>query len=190
MMKRFLRRLCLTLTLFLPLAAFGAPVWAGETEACRKFAQDFYNWYIPPGHKDNDVKDMDQALLKRKGLFSESLYRALKADSEAASKVKDEIVGLDFDPFLNAQDFADKYIVREVKPKGTGYLVSIYGVNQGKVNAKPDLQAELQPLKKAGFVFVNFHYGKTSIAENENLLSILKVLANDRKKYQVGADKH
>lgn len=189
-MKPYLKKLLLCLTLVLPLTGFVAPAFAGEAEACRKFVQDFYNWYIPPGHKDNDVKDMDKALLKRKNAFSEPLYKALKADSDAASKVKDEIVGLDFDPFLNAQDFADKYVAKEVKPKGPSYLAAIHSVNGGKVSAKPDLEAELQPSKKGGFVFVNFHYGKSSIPENANLLSILKVLANDRKKYQSGADKH
>ena len=36
----------------------------------------------------------------------------------AYKKSPEEIVGLDFDPFLNAQDIAERYLVGKIIPKG------------------------------------------------------------------------
>lgn len=44
------------------------------------------------------------------------LAAALKADRDAAANSPDEIVGLDFDPFVNAQDFCAPYQARGAAP--------------------------------------------------------------------------
>lgn len=148
-------------------------------KSCRHFVQEFYNYYVPiTGDKPPSARD---ALEKRKSDFSEDLYKQLKADFDAQDKVTDEIVGLDFDPFLNAQDFAEKYVAGEVTERAGRFFVDVHSMSEGKKSAKPQVVPELIR-RKGKWVFLNFHYGKTSIPENENLLSILRVLKNDRSR--------
>lgn len=118
-------------------------------------------------------------MTKKKYLLSPALYKALKADEDAAAKSPGEIVGLDFDPFYNAQDYADKYVVGNVKQKGAVYLVDVWGLWEGKKRDKPDVVAEVQQVN-GKWIFTNMHYGKSNIPENENLLSILRALKKER----------
>ena len=150
-------------------------VWADEAAQKRAsdFVQKFYDWYVPIAHKSGDDPSSDRAIAKHGAVFDPPLLRALKIDAEAQSKSPD-IVGLDFDPFLNAQDFDDKYVVGNVTENGGVYLVSVYGVRNGKRHAKPDVVAELKPVK-GSFQFTNFRYGADG-----DLLGILKSLADDR----------
>lgn len=152
-----------------------------EKKSCRHFVQEFYNYYIPVAGGNGPTAEI--ALEAKKSHFGEDLYRQLKADFDASAKVKDEIVGLDFDPFVNSQDPAPKYVAGEVTERAGRFKVGVHGVSSdGKKNPKPDVTPELAH-RNGKWVFLNFHYGKTSIPENDNLLSVLKVLAADRKKY-------
>jgi len=143
--------------------------------SCRTFVQGFYAWYVPK-HSDGDV------LKYRRSALSPELYAALKADLAASSKNPDEVVGLDFDPFLNAQDVAQRYVVGKVTAKGATFWVGIYGIWNGKKSVKPDVTAEVG-CKEGKCFFVNFHYGKTELPQNENLLSVLKALKKEREKH-------
>lgn len=148
--------------------------------ACRSFVQDFYNWYVQKTRKaEADQEGGFAAALKdKKSAFSEDLFRQLKEDSEAQSKVEDEIVGLDFDPFFNAQDIGDRYVVGKITPKGDRYRVEVYGMWSGKKNPKPDVTPEVM-FKDGRWLFVNFIYGE---GPDENLLSVLKMLREERQK--------
>ena len=42
----------------------------------------------------------------------QTLLQALRVDSEASAHAKDDIVGLDFDPFIGSQDPANRYEAR------------------------------------------------------------------------------
>jgi hypothetical protein len=150
--------------------------WADEAgqKQAPNFVQKFYDWYVPIALKPGKTPSSDLALVKRGSLFDPSLLRALKADAEAARKSPGDIVGLDFDPFLNAQDPDDKYVVGGVTETAGLYLVSVYGVRKGKREAKPSVVAELKPAKDS-FVFTNFRYGADG-----DLVAILKQLADDR----------
>jgi hypothetical protein len=133
----------------------------------------FYTWYVPK-HGVEDV------LKYRRSALSPELYRALKEDLAASAKNSDEVVGLDFDPFLNAQDVAERYVIGKVTANADTFLIEIYGIWSGKKNEKPEVVAEVA--RKAGqCFFVNFHYGKTELPENENLLSVLKGLKKERQ---------
>ncbi|MBX9692157.1 MAG: DUF3828 domain-containing protein [Cyanobacteria bacterium] len=143
--------------------------------SCKKFVQDFYKWY----RSGNPTPTEETVLKKKKSLLSTKLYTALKADFDASSKVSDEIVGLDFDPFLNTQDVAEKYEVGDVKQKGSNYLADVWGSWNGKREKKPDVVAEVQ-FVSGKYVFTNMHYGKSDIPENENLLSVLQALKKSR----------
>jgi hypothetical protein len=58
--------------------------------------------------------------------------KGLKEDLAASKKSPGEIVGLDFDPFLNAQDIAERYLVGKITPKGDHYWVEVFGVWGGR----------------------------------------------------------
>jgi hypothetical protein len=143
--------------------------------SCRTFVQGFYSWYVPK-HGLEDV------LKYRRSAISPELYSALKEDLAASAKNKDEVVGLDFDPFLNAQDTAERYVIGKVTAKGATFWVDIYGIWSGKKSDKPDVVAEVA-CKEGKCLFVNFHYGKTELPENENLQSVLKALKKEREKH-------
>ena len=158
---------------------------ASASEACGQFVQQFYDWYLAREKalmSDESQESAFEATLSEKASsFSPGLVQALKDDLAASKKSSDEIVGLDFDPFLNAQDAPERYVVGEVRPKGDHYYVDVFGVWEGKKNSKPDVVPELA-LKDGKWVFTNFHYGQTDIPVNENLMSILQQLKKDREK--------
>lgn len=147
-----------------------------ESAACSKFVGEFYTWYLAHGKNADPLR---VALKTKKSNFSSELVKRLNEDYKAAAKSPGEIVGLDFDPVLNSQDFADKYVPGKVTKKGSHYLVEVFGVTGGKRGEVADVIPELQ--KVGGrWVFTNFiyrHDGKT-----DDLLSILKKLKADREK--------
>jgi hypothetical protein len=152
---------------------------------CGPFVQQFYNWYLARQDvlmkRNNRESALEAALRERRSSFSPELVKGLKEDLAASKKSPGEIVGLDFDPFLNAQDIAERYIVGNVARKGDHYWVEVFGVWNGQKNSKPDVIPELA-LENGHWIFTNFHYGKTDIPVNENLISILEVLKKDRQK--------
>jgi hypothetical protein len=149
-------------------------------ESCRKFVQGFYDWYVPKAAAPDDKNagpSSDLALKQWRASFSAELYRLLREDSEAQAKA-DEIVGLDWDPFLNTQDPGDPpgdpYVVGSVKRKGESYWVEVYRRSSGKLSEKPLVIPELV-FKNGRWIFVNFH------GESGDLLSALKYLRKTRQ---------
>lgn len=96
-----------------------------------------------------------------------ALVQVLRADS-AARASSDEMVGLDFDPFLNSQDPCPKYEVGAVTKSADGYSVGVHAVCDGKRNADPDVAVEVRRAGD-GWQLVNFRYP----AMNSDLLAIL-----------------
>jgi hypothetical protein len=68
-----------------------------------------------------------------------------------------EIVGLDGDPFLDAQDFCDAYTAGSARREGQHILVEVHGSCSGPSETPPDVVAELAP-GASGWVFENFRY--------------------------------
>ncbi len=151
-------------------------------KSCRDVVQAFYGWYVPKALKDSEVPASDLALKYKAALFSPQLLRALREDSQAQAKAKGEIVGLDFDPFLNTQDPSERYVLGNVSVKDDRCSVEVYSVSSGKKSAKAAVVPELV-FKGGHWMFVNFHYGKSKRSEGENLVSTLKRLREDRQKY-------
>jgi hypothetical protein len=166
------------------LTAQSAPT-ASPPEGCAQFVQQFYDWYLAKEKALTNDRSQESAfettLREKQSSFARALVQALKDDLEASKKSPGELVGLDFDPFLNAQDTAEKYLVGEVHPKADHYCVDVFGVWGGKKNAKPDVVPELA-LVNGKWIFTNFHYGESDIPVNENLVSILQQLKKDREK--------
>lgn len=52
---------------------------------------------------------------------------------------------------------------------------------RGQKNSDPDVVPE-HAFENGQWIFTNFHYGKTDIPVNENLVSVLQILKKDRRK--------
>jgi hypothetical protein len=146
-------------------------------KSCRNFVQKFYNWYLPaPYGEPRTGRDADAALRQR--FLSPELFRDLKIDYDAQAKVTGEIVGLDFDPFLNAQNTWERCVIGKITHKKDSYWVEVFGFWDGKKSAKPDVVPELV-LKNGKWRFVNFHYEKE--LPHYDLKNVLKDLRKERQ---------
>ncbi len=151
----------------------------GAQQACKTFAQQFYDWYVPKVSAAKGQRAWDLAVKEKTQDFAPDLVTQLKEDSTAQDKVTDDIVGLDFDPFLNTDDPAKKYVLGNVIARGDSCLVEVFAVSAGKKSAKPDVVAEIERANGA-LRFANFHYGKSDNSPDENLLRTLKLLRDSR----------
>lgn len=149
---------------------------------CRKAVQEFYDWYLSHLMREAPTPAMTRELNARTRNFSAELRGHLAEDSAAAAKSPDEIVGLDFDPFVNSQDPAPRYVARKTYRAGKGYWVEVHGVIEGKVSEVPDVIPELV-LSRGHWMFVNFHYpAQGADGVRSDLLGVLKLLREDRGK--------
>jgi hypothetical protein len=96
------------------------------------------------------------ALKYKRSAFSPPLTRLLEQDRAAQAKCQ-ELVGLDFDPFLNTQDPAEHYVVREIARHDQYYVVDIYSVQFGEKSKEPSVRAEVSESDGHWF-FDNFLY--------------------------------
>ncbi len=147
-------------------------------KACRAFVQEFYDWYAKRSHKG--AFGIEEALKERRRVFDAELVRRLREDAAAAAKAPGEIVGLDFDPVLNAQDIAEKYIVGAVRRQGVRFRVDVFGYWNGRKSPRPDVTPEVL---RAGsrWVFTNFYYRRDGKQATSNLLQVLQELKRERK---------
>jgi len=160
---------------------FAHPALADDPKAksCKQYVQEFYDWYAKRCRAEKKSEPSMDALANKKFSFSKQLQIQLKEDFDAAKHFPGEIVGLDFDPFLNAQDVGEKYTVEKVKNTGANYYADVAGTWNGKKNSKPEIEPELS-YEEGHWVFVNFYYPNADIAVNRDLLSVLKQLKKDR----------
>src|SRR5215212_4808372 len=87
----------------------------------RQFVQDFYSWYVPIAMKDHKVPAFVVAIKEKPSLFSPQLLKALQNDADAQAKASGEIVGIDWDPFLNTQDPSRQFEIVQIMHKENGY---------------------------------------------------------------------
>lgn len=150
-------------------------------QSCKAYVQKFYDWYVPELFREKNTWASETALSRKEFSFSSELRKALKADFAASAAVSGEIVGLDFDPFTNSQDPFHKYVVARAAVIGPRCVTDIYGVEKGRMSKTLDLQAELSR-ESGAWEFVNFHYPPSGTVKKSDLLTILKLLATDRKR--------
>jgi hypothetical protein len=144
----------------------------------RDFVQKFYDAYVPQAHAERTTPASQFAIDQMSASFDGDLLAALKEDAAAQAKSSDEVVGLDFDPFLNSQDPAERYEVGSATQAGTKYLVDVYAVMSGKRSQDPAVVAELV-YENGHWLFVNFRY-----PGNDDLLTVLRTLKADRESQQ------
>jgi hypothetical protein len=148
----------------------------------QEFVQSFYDWYVVSKDNQPDIKGTQAVLKHKKQLLDATLYQKLLEDEQVSAKASGEIVGLDFDPFVNANGLIyTKYQAGAPLMNGAIYRVPVYGIERGKKIPKPVLEADVRK-DNGRCVFTNFHFGKSEFPENENLLSVLNVLHKQRQK--------
>jgi len=144
----------------------------------REFVQKFYDAYVPQALAENSVPASQFAIDHLSDSFAPELLAALKDDAAAEAKSSDEIVGLDFDPFLNSQDPAERYEVGSVTQQGARYLVEVYPVMSGKRSADPIVVVELA-YENGHWLFMNFRY-----PGDDDLRTVLRLLKASRESQQ------
>jgi hypothetical protein len=90
---------------------------------------------------------------------------------------------LDFDPFFNSQDPSSRFEVERVTMKDVHCHAVVNGIEQGE---KRDRVVPELVEARGKWVFVNFHYrfnfGDGKPPEDDDLVSMLKPLSEDRRK--------
>jgi hypothetical protein len=168
---KFAKILVVNLTLLLATATSAATHADNAAESSRQFVQAFLDWYVPKLGSGNPTQ---MAVEQRGDDFNPNLLKALKEDLAASAKSPDEIVGLDFDPFLNSQDPGDKYSTGAGTTNGKFTSVPIYRVMSGKRAAVASGFAVLERVDDR-WRFANFAYPKIG-----NLMKVLAQLKADR----------
>lgn len=160
------------LLLFTPLQ-IRAPL--DSTRVARDIVAKFYTWYVPASQKpDADTRALGDA----RWHFDPTLARELRADRAAARASKDEIVGLDMDPYLNSQDPCERYAPSGVRRDGKDFLVDVKGSGNCGTHTTVDVTVRVR-FQGTTPVFVNFLYpGPTG----DSLDKLLRTLAADRAK--------
>jgi len=144
-------------------------------ETPRAFVQGFYDWYVPKALASDKAPAWNIALKSKGWYFTPELAMKLENDAKAQAKVDDEIVGLDFDPFINSQDPENGYEVGKPTKRGASYCINIYSVsskNPGKTKA---LTVEVVQ-RNGHWQFANFYY-----PNHLNLLGVLDALRKSRE---------
>jgi hypothetical protein len=142
-----------------------------NNQTVRHFAARFYDWYVKRAADADRIEILSTEEMRR--ALSPELLQALKRDYEAQAQDNDYIVGLDFDPFLAAQDPCDRYEVGKIVKKGESYWAEIHGVGGCYSHDEPDLSAELTS-RNGGWKFVNFHYPGRYAKDLRSLLAHLR----------------
>lgn len=147
--------------------------------SCLRFVQGFYDWYVPLTKKRMNEPTFNVVLHKKPDVFNSDLLQALRVDSEASAHAKDDIVGLDFDPFIGGQDPANRYEARNATLLSNRCSVEIFGTSptdKAVKLGKPDAIADVA-FDSGHWKFVNFRYPDLKT----DLLSVLKTLRDKRK---------
>ena len=150
--------------------------------SCRQFVQQFYDWYLPNTHVKAEKTNgpaLDFALKSKRSLFDPELVRAVEQGKEQARR--DEEPFLDFDPVLNTQDPADKYIAEQTTVHGSHCSASVYGVWSQKKTDEPEVVAELFHTDQ-GWQFADFIYTNADHPDNKSLRRMLRFLLKGEQK--------
>ena len=177
LMRISTRSVCLGLCFF--LATSGSLQAQEEKQqeiqkSCRDFVQRFYDWYL---RKEVKGVPKGDALDLKRDAFSPELRRQLK---EYNAATRDGVGLLDFDPFVNGQDFSRAgYAAGKVTLKNERYRVDVYCLGDCFGDGKSKtLVVEPELIYSDGqWRFMNFHYHFPDGSKGD-LLSILK---EDRK---------
>jgi hypothetical protein len=156
----------------------GSAHTAAETDAgqsARAFVQDFYAYYVPLLSAEREGPPWDTVVREREAAFAPELLSALVQDHAASAASSDEVVGLDFDPFVASQDPCERYEAGPASVVGDTARVEVFGVCDGTRDSAPAAVAEMVRVNGA-WRFTNFGYPR----EHSDLMAVLTQLRRDR----------
>ncbi len=152
-----------------------------EAQSCRQFVQNFYDSYFDELDKADKKKSAlsaeEQVLQQKPAVLARDLSQALASDRQAQNKEPDYIVGLDFDPFIGAQDWEEKYSVNSVNLAGGVCRASVWGTDAGKKKAM--VNPVLTKLSN-NWVFTDFFYPEGKQHGDASLMGTLTDLRDLR----------
>ena len=158
---------------------------AVKAKSCTEFVQGFYDWYFDRLNTERTrqlASPDDEVLTLKPQLFTSELRKMLHDDAIAASKNPGEIVGLDFDPFINAQDWEGKYWVDKVYIIDETCHANVWGLDAGK---KVDIVDPSLIRINNNWIFVDFFYPEYYPAntgrKDASLMGILTDLRVERE---------
>lgn len=157
----------------LMVAAFvmtGNAAAATPIDSAKAFVRELYRWYVPLAHGTDSGPAWRAITTRRKSSLDATLLEALRKDLDAQAH-SNEVVGLDFDPFLASQDPCSEYRVTSARAAGTDVLVTVKGTCEGA----DAVVLVVAPAAKGGWNVKNVRY-----ADGSDLLSLLAQLAHDR----------
>jgi hypothetical protein len=120
----------LTIAASICIAATALPAQttpAAAADSARRLVQQFYDWYVPRAANPRG-RDMFMVAATRGPVpFDRELVRWLRVDSTARARAKDEVDGLDGDPYLNAQDPCNAYSAKSAVASGASFMIDVVG---------------------------------------------------------------
>ncbi len=155
----------------------GAVVAFASEAGARAFVQSFYDWYtgrMLAASKSKSGKGWGfiDGIRGRPDSFSPELKRLLEEDYAAARKCPSDVVGLDWDPFLETQDSPGAYRVGKVEKTAQGFRMSVDDMKARGVN-NPVAQADVA-FVGGHWMFVDFVEEPTDPKSRQGLVAILK----------------
>ncbi|HVM42010.1 MAG TPA: hypothetical protein VMT77_00805 [Gemmatimonadales bacterium] len=148
----------------------GVPAPDSAAQAAAAFVQSFYGWYKQVGERYED------AVADSPGWFAPALVAAMRLDNAASRANPSEVVGLDWDPFLDTQDPCDPYQVTGTSRRGDTVLAAVNGMcNDRPPQVEPDVIAEVRFVGRR-WVFVDFRH----VGNPGSLVQDLRILAASR----------
>jgi hypothetical protein len=112
-------------------------------DSVRKVVQRFYDWYVPRAAKPRGRDVVMLAATHGPVAFDAELVRWLRIDSTARARTKDEVDGLDGDPYLNSQDPCDSYSAQNATRAGQSFMVGVLGKGGCEAHTVPDIIVEI-----------------------------------------------
>jgi hypothetical protein len=141
-----------------PAAAKTRAPGAGTAQTAEAFVTAFYRGHFARRQR------WDLTFARERAKFAPDLLALLDADARKQAATPDEVVGLDFDPVINAQEEATRYKVSGVERDGDASIVTVsvyFGTEHRTVRVR------LEPFGTSWRI-ANFLY------EEGDLISILK----------------
>lgn len=160
-----------------PNPSAGAVVAFASEAGARAFVQGFYDWYagrMLAASKSTSGQGwgFTDGIRGRPDSFSPELKRLLEEDYAAARKCPGDVVGLDWDPFLETQDAPGAYTVGKVEKTAQGFRMSIDD-RKTKGVRNPVAQAEVAFIR-GHWMFVDFVEEPADPKSRQGLVAILK----------------
>jgi hypothetical protein len=183
MKKRHLFIGCIIMLSMIMFSNANAQSSEKDKASAKIFVQQFYDWYVVLYNtpvKKNALPKTEAAIKKHLGFFESRLSNSLIHEAWTQARAKGEIVGLDFDPFLAAQDIGLSYVAGDVKKIGNKFQVDIHSglASKSKQLIPTGKVTVIAEVEKSDGVwnFTNFYY-----PEGQKMSNLMKMLANLRK---------